>query len=909
MLGDIVHQMSREISKDSTRGETGITFAVLHDDSGKLNSLKDFVHACENQTILPDKVIVNSRSRKPLLPFSHLNLELQHSIRAASLKERIQDLMSSANCSYLVVFADCEYYPEPFFCERAAFHASHFSPDAIFFEALADPTSSLAHSCLGSGTNSVYIPESVAIAIQPLRSQFNEGELKRNKPEPALIRSFLLSVYPDRIIPRRKKLESFERAILEACALSSLDYLLVLKGRLPAGQIGNVYELNDPEHQPQLIWPNSFLEDRQHVFNQKSYKCGRPSFNYQAVKNIGQYFDPTRETLQNFTSKTLIAQDQSTYSDRDIVEMSGFFDPKVYRTFLPSGAAIPSDALAHFLDHGWLTTNETSKFFNSSRYLSAYTDVKNAGINPLVHYLRYGRTEGRFRWGRNGQVPGLEEGLLLSSGLFDPDYYMSMNTDLLKQDVDPIWHFLKYGGNEGRNPSVYFDCLGYLIENSDVVQVGINPLLHYELHGKKEGRQIRPANDTPWRSRVAARQRMTDRAEWRLDAEKHEPVTSWLEKTIISENCGADILCCLPYMVRDNLTLRLMDRTVERGSDALITIQHPTPNSYAEDIGPWSRRPNRIIRLYDVVEEQSYVDFISHLIHSRKIRTLLIAGSADIYQMLPQLKRDFSSLFVVDQLFNTTGHTRLSLTFSPYIDRYIVESLAMKDFLSSRGVDPERITILISGIDLERFSRTQVTSESVTMLRSQCGFDESVSFIVGYVGRMSPEKDPLGFVQIAREITSHRSDIGFLIAGSGPMLDEVKEEVNRILPAGLARVVGFVDDVRHAMSSCDLLVLPSKVDGRPNAIMESNALGVPVIGSSIGGIGELIKDGVNGYLIRPGAYSDFATKIRELADNPSLQKKLSQNALDFASAHFNQMSMFENFFNIISRRPGESRGT
>lgn len=77
---------------------------------------------------------------------------------------------------------------------------------------------------------------------------------------------------------------------------------------------------------------------------------------------------------------------------------------------------------------------------------------------------------------------------IIDSGLFDPDYYFSKNPDVKNAGVDPFVHFLNFGGSEGRDPSPEFDSSWYLDNNADVKAAGMNPLLHYILFGKEEGR-------------------------------------------------------------------------------------------------------------------------------------------------------------------------------------------------------------------------------------------------------------------------------------------------------------------------------------------------------------------------------------------------------------------------------------
>ncbi len=82
---------------------------------------------------------------------------------------------------------------------------------------------------------------------------------------------------------------------------------------------------------------------------------------------------------------------------------------------------------------------------------------------------------------------------VIDSGLFDPDYYLSKNPDVKDAGVDPLEHFLNFGGLEGRDPSPDFDSSWYLDNNADVKAAGINPLLHFVIFGKEEGRAAQAA--------------------------------------------------------------------------------------------------------------------------------------------------------------------------------------------------------------------------------------------------------------------------------------------------------------------------------------------------------------------------------------------------------------------------------
>ena len=82
-----------------------------------------------------------------------------------------------------------------------------------------------------------------------------------------------------------------------------------------------------------------------------------------------------------------------------------------------------------------------------------------------------------------------EARLVRASGLFDLDWYLDHNPDVTQPGVDPLLHFVRFGGQEGRDPGPNFSSRGYLESNEDVKSAGINPLVHYLKYGRQEGRQ------------------------------------------------------------------------------------------------------------------------------------------------------------------------------------------------------------------------------------------------------------------------------------------------------------------------------------------------------------------------------------------------------------------------------------
>lgn len=123
--------------------------------------------------------------------------------------------------------------------------------------------------------------------------------------------------------------------------------------------------------------------------------------------------------------------------------------------------------------------------------VQSYEGGKSRGDLPRfkrwVSGIQYPLRSSRGWWGRHRQKL-----LIDASGLFDRSWYLSEYPDIRDAGVDPVRHYLKFGAREGRNPSCKFNTHFYLEGNPDVKASGFNPLVHYILHGADEGREAIP---------------------------------------------------------------------------------------------------------------------------------------------------------------------------------------------------------------------------------------------------------------------------------------------------------------------------------------------------------------------------------------------------------------------------------
>jgi glycosyltransferase involved in cell wall biosynthesis len=141
---------------------------------------------------------------------------------------------------------------------------------------------------------------------------------------------------------------------------------------------------------------------------------------------------------------------------------------------------------------------------------------------------------------------------------------------------------------------------------------------------------------------------------------------------------------------------------------------------------------------------------------------------------------------------------------------------------------------------------------------------------------LSLEKGFSVFVEAATFLSRHDPSLGFIIFGDGP---QRKPLAQQIADAGLAdRIVlaGFHSNLTDDLGSVDLFVIPSFTEGLPCVLLEALVCEIPVVASAVGGIPEVLEDGLSGYLVPPGNSSALAHRILDALANEERRRGMGQ---------------------------------
>jgi len=203
-------------------------------------------------------------------------------------------------------------------------------------------------------------------------------------------------------------------------------------------------------------------------------------------------------------------------------------------------------------------------------------------------------------------------------------------------------------------------------------------------------------------------------------------------------------------------------------------------------------------------------------------------------------------------------------------DRIVTSGDTVAGVVAAAGVPRERIVAIGPGVDTRRFH----PGISGTAVRAELGLTGPV---VGLVANIRGSKGHRYFLEAARDVLRVRPDARFLIVGDGIGFDDVRRRVKDLALDDGVIMTGFRRDVPEVMAALDVLVLPSiRSEAMSQVVPQALAIGTPVVGTTVGGTPELVRDGHNGRLVPPADAAALARAIVELLDDPARARAMAQ---------------------------------
>jgi D-inositol-3-phosphate glycosyltransferase len=224
-------------------------------------------------------------------------------------------------------------------------------------------------------------------------------------------------------------------------------------------------------------------------------------------------------------------------------------------------------------------------------------------------------------------------------------------------------------------------------------------------------------------------------------------------------------------------------------------------------------------------------------------------------------------------------------------DRLVANTPAeAADLVQLYGADLDRVSVVLPGVDLDRF--TPAPAAHARRARQRFGFPPDAS-VVAFVGRIQPLKAPDVLLRAAAELRRRDPEIGrklvVAICGgpSGSGLERPTALIDLAGELGIADAVRFLpplprDDLAELYRAVDLVAVPSHNESFGLVALEAQACGTPVVAASVGGLATAVRDGVSGVLVGSHHPADWARVLGGLLGAPARRRRLSAAAVAHA---------------------------
>ena len=146
------------------------------------------------------------------------------------------------------------------------------------------------------------------------------------------------------------------------------------------------------------------------------------------------------------------------------------------------------------------------------------------------------------------------------------------------------------------------------------------------------------------------------------------------------------------------------------------------------------------------------------------------------------------------------------------------------------------------------------------------------------LGALTWEKDPVGHLETSAPVLARHPGAVHLFAGDGPLRQELAAAAGRLGLTDRVRLLGSRDDVGDLLAASDLLLFASRTEGMPASVIEAGAAGVPVAGTALAGVPEVVVDGQTGLLAAPGDLDGLRAALDRLLGDGELRAAMGRAA-------------------------------
>jgi glycosyltransferase involved in cell wall biosynthesis len=222
--------------------------------------------------------------------------------------------------------------------------------------------------------------------------------------------------------------------------------------------------------------------------------------------------------------------------------------------------------------------------------------------------------------------------------------------------------------------------------------------------------------------------------------------------------------------------------------------------------------------------------------------------------------------------FVTFGFRMLERQLARMTTKLVAVSPEVRDDLVRLRVAPaSKFAVIRLGIDLDQRVGGDVDGRAET--RRMLGLSGD-PFVVGWVGRMTTVKRTDLVVRVFRALVDRGVDARLLLIGDGPDRDALERLAHDVGVIKRCLFLGYQEEVARFYDAMDVLLLPSVNEGTPVSVIEALAAQRPAVATRVGGTPDVVRDGVDGFLVDSAEPGELADRLAELARDPSRRAEM-----------------------------------
>lgn len=236
---------------------------------------------------------------------------------------------------------------------------------------------------------------------------------------------------------------------------------------------------------------------------------------------------------------------------------------------------------------------------------------------------------------------------------------------------------------------------------------------------------------------------------------------------------------------------------------------------------------------------------------------------------------------------NPESKVVVGLKYSLY-DKVVTISKGIRDVLLSEGLDKSKIECVPSAVDTEKYS--QNCNEK--WFRGEFKL-QSYSKVVGMTAQFIERKGHRYLLQAIPAVLEQTPDVVFLFLGKGPLLEQIKSRVLASHFKDHVIFAGFRKDLDRILPCLTVLIHPAEMEGLGVSLLQAAASGVPIIATDVGGIPEIVKDKVNGYLIPVKNTAAISEALNAILTDLDAARKMGVKGREIVESAFSIEAMVE----------------